>query len=209
MTSAMLECTLCRMRRSQLLSEQQLNALHGTGCAQFYCDTCRNNTFWCYAQYDRRSGRDRRIGFPDPIAEQEEPSRHFSDGRMPGLEPLAGGIEEDAARPSRPSPPPVPRSPDDRRADHQRGHRRIALGLPVLVRVPGHPGFDERTSTINVCKGGIYIQSEKPYQKDMTCFVILNYTEPAAGSSLEQRARVVRIDLNPARPKKGVAIAFN
>lgn len=207
MTSAMLECTLCRMRRSQLMSEQQFNGLHSTGCALFYCDTCRNNTFWCYADYDRRSARDRRVGFPDPAADLERALHHRSnDGRMPGLEPLAGDLQGQAAAKPRPAAPQA-RTPADRRAEQQRGNRRIALGLPVHVRA-GRPEFEERTNTVNVCKGGIYIHSDKPFQKDMPCYIVLNYEQSALAPAMEQKGRVVRIDMHPLRPHKGIAITF-
>lgn len=211
MTSAMLECTLCRMRKSQLLSEQQGSGLNSTGCALFYCGACQKNTFWCYADYDRRSARDRRVSFPDPAADLERALRHHApDGRMPGLEPLAGDLQGQAAPqppPAAAAPPPPPRTPVDRRVEHQRSNRRIALGLPVHVRA-GRPEFAEATFTVNVCKGGVYIHSDKPFQKDMTCFVVLNYEQSALAAGMEQKGRVVRIDAHPLRPGKGVAIAF-
>jgi hypothetical protein len=204
MTSAMLECTHCRRRKSQLLSEQQLNGLHSTGCSLFYCDACRNNTFWCYADYDRRSTRDRRVGVPDPNAELESAMRQRPlNGRIPGLEPLGGDLRPEAAHPA----PVTGARSSDRRTQPQRDYRRIALGLPVRVRA-GRPEFEERTTTVNVCKGGIYISTEKPFQKDMNCHVVLNYAQSELGNGMEQKARVVRIDVHPLRPQKGVAIAF-
>jgi hypothetical protein len=95
----------------------------------------------------------------------------------------------------------------DRRGRARRLQRRVALQVPVRVRLnTAGSQFEEVTKTVNVSRNGIYIQSERPYGKGSPVYVAMNYStrEPAMNS--EQKATVVRIDALAGTRARGIAL---
>jgi hypothetical protein len=101
------------------------------------------------------------------------------------------------------------RATQERRETQQRGQRRVPLELHVRVRVNQiAERFEEVTRTANVCKGGVYILSEKPYRLGLSVLVTLNCQELVMGTTFEQPGKVVRIDKLPNNAMRGIAIAI-
>jgi hypothetical protein len=98
----------------------------------------------------------------------------------------------------------------DRRGRVRRMQRRVALQVPVRVRViSAAQQFEEVTRTMNVSRSGIYIQSDKPYAKGTPIYVAMNYSAREPGMSGEQKATVVRVDSVPGSTSRGVAIQLH
>ncbi|MBI4443812.1 MAG: PilZ domain-containing protein [Acidobacteria bacterium] len=105
---------------------------------------------------------------------------------------------------------PERRAGEDRRAALQRNHHRVPLRLPIRVRVKSfNLQFEEVTSTINVCRTGVFFYSSHPYSKGVRAFVTLHYVPNEPGSTMELPGTVVRVDSNPGSDARGVAIQLN
>lgn len=196
MAQAMLDCDLCGTRQYMTVEGEQLNSLHSTGAAQVYCQKCRRQTLWSYGVHDRRSGKDRRMAPRALFVPHAQTQAAVEPAQQPGS--AYADLAKAAIGTHRPA---------DRRAAQQRGQRRVPLELPVRVRVQEpQERFEETTRTANVCRGGIYLYSDKPYRPDLTVHVALNYADVVIGGALEQRGRVVRVDELPLNTKRGVAI---
>jgi hypothetical protein len=100
---------------------------------------------------------------------------------------------------------------EDRRQDARRADRRVALQLPVRIRVSFNQSqFIEVSRTVNVCRRGIYFQTERPFAKGVPVRVALNYSpwEPS-GQPAEQKGTVVRVHSFPGSTARGVAIQLH
>ena len=99
------------------------------------------------------------------------------------------------------------RNAAERRHRSRRGQRRVALQVPVRVRANSpNSQFEEITRTVNVCRNGIYIQSERPYAKGSPIYVAMNYSPRESATAPEQKATVVRVDSLAGTAARGVAI---
>src|SRR5581483_6943940 len=97
----------------------------------------------------------------------------------------------------------------DRRQALNRVNGRVQLRIPVRVRVSsGGLHFDEITETLNVSRTGVYIKSQRPYQKGIGTHVTLHYSPSNPGMGIEQPGTVVRVDPDPDNRQKGVAIVL-
>ncbi len=206
-TKAMLDCTLCQGRKNQDLQDDQVRALHTTGACQLYCEKCNRHTMWSYAVYDRRAGRDRRT-IPRPLSEEELKQPEIKE-RAYAM--VAVPVEVDAYKDlARAVLGKDGRKKTERREAHNRVAVRVPLEVPVRLRVVEIPQrFEEVTRTSNLCKGGIYIESDKAYHLGLPVLVVLHYADVVLAGQLEQRAVVVRLDQLPfAGAKRGVAFKF-
>lgn len=195
---AILDCNICDGRCDQDLTGGQVATITRTGAIEIFCPTCGRKTFWRLARYDRRSDRDRRLPSGVPPVYQVRGPQEALPPDLAGVQSLAGELGATV----------VPRTPADRRQQVQRNHRRLPLAMPVRIRTLKPGGFEEVTQTVNACRGGIYITSDKPYQKDMLLMIAMNEADMAVTAALEQKARVVRVDRSPGQSLYGVAIAF-
>lgn len=90
----------------------------------------------------------------------------------------------------------------------RRDKRRARIAQPVRVR-PSEPipnGFDEVRATINVCRNGLYFDTERnSYEPGMRLFITFPYHQEASAINLEYIGRVVRVD-KLASGRAGVAV---
>jgi len=80
---------------------------------------------------------------------------------------------------------------------NRRGKRRACISQPVRVR-PSEPipnTFDEVRATINVCRNGLYFDTDRGcYKVGMRLFITFPFHEDVQAINLEYIGRVVRID---------------
>jgi predicted RNA-binding Zn-ribbon protein involved in translation (DUF1610 family) len=195
---AILDCNVCDGRRGQDLASGQVATITQTGAIEIFCPTCGRKTFWRLARCDRRSDRDRRLPSGVSSVYQARGSQEPPPPELAGVQSLAGELGGTLA----------PRTPADRRQQVQRNYRRLPLAMPVRIRTLKPGGFDEVTQTVNACRGGIYITSDKPYEKNMLLMIAMNEADMAVTAALEQKARVARVDRSPGQSLYGVAIEF-
>lgn len=90
----------------------------------------------------------------------------------------------------------------------RRDKRRARIAQPVRVR-PSEPmqnGFDEVRATINVCRNGLYFDTERDsYKPGMRLFITFPFHRDASAINLEYIGRVVRLD-RLANGRVGVAV---
>lgn len=182
----MLDCVLCRSRNLVVVDVSQMEQLQSTGATQLLCDVCNRVTAWVLADCSRRTGGERRE----------------KSGPAPAIAALAC-----------PPPPQLTdenrRSGVERRQASQRRSERVRLSLPIRIRVSTiNLEINEVTTTINVSRGGVYFQSNKPYTKNLQVRATLNYNPKNEGAGIEQLAIVVRVDTDPKTAMKGVALKY-
>lgn len=92
--------------------------------------------------------------------------------------------------------------------DERRRKRRSRVSTPVRVR-PSEPipnGFDEVRVTINICRDGLYFDTDhQGYRKGLRLFITLPFEEGPNAMSLEYIGEVVRVDRLPDG-RHGVAV---
>jgi hypothetical protein len=92
--------------------------------------------------------------------------------------------------------------------DERRRKRRARVAQPVRVR-PSEPianDFDEVRATLNVCRDGIYFDTERDtYSKGMRLFITFPYHRDPNAINLEYIGQVVRLDRLPDG-RQGVAV---
>jgi len=199
-----LGCGRCGAHQPQSLDEGSRCDLHLTGFTLLYCPQCRQATPWRYFGFDRRASKDRRL--------------------KPRGEPLAPPERAAAPAPPASPAPPVPsgdpladvarsllerRSSWERRGLQQRVHPRVPLELLMRLSVQNDGAFLEITRTMNVGRGGVYFNSDYPYQKNQPVGVQLSYAEVMAKANPEQPGRIVRVDLLPTTVRRGIAVKLH
>ena len=96
------------------------------------------------------------------------------------------------------------------RLQDKRRSRRIRIGQPMKVRVPGSKdaAFEEVNVTRNVARGGIYFVSPLTvYREGMRLYVTVPYHAPAESQDREYLGQVVRVE-KLADQQSGVAVQF-
>ena len=197
MSEAMLDCAICSTRKWMSLEPAAAEDLQGAWAARLYCDGCGRETYWLYAQSDSGAAPQRKAPEPPPLVAAEpasfvaeaSPARREEGLRSCQTERRLGG---------------------ERRQRSRRGQRRVALQLPVRIRVNSLGAqFEEAARTLNVCRNGIYFQTERPYATGLPAYVALNYSARDTGPVAEQRGTVVRVDTIPGSPARAVAIQLH
>jgi hypothetical protein len=92
----------------------------------------------------------------------------------------------------------------------KRRSRRIRIGQPMRVRVPGPKDtqFEEVNVTKNVAREGIYFVSAlAAYHEGMRIYVTVPYHRPRESQDREYLAQVVRVE-RLADKQSGVAVQF-
>jgi hypothetical protein len=92
----------------------------------------------------------------------------------------------------------------------KRRSRRIRIGQPLRVRVPGSKDeqFEEVNITKNVVREGIYFVSPLAgYHEGMRIYVTVPYHTPSQSQDREYLAQVVRVE-RLADQQSGVAVQF-
>ena len=199
MSGAMLDCAMCGSRKWKDLEASHEEDLRMAGAARLFCESCTRDTYWFYSQHSDGASTAGRTAQP--------PARIKASNEAVEASPSSSG--ETAGSPQTPlrSMQAERRSAADRRHRARRTQRRVALQVPVRVRVNAPASqFEEITRTVNVCRNGIYIQSERPYSKGAPIFVAMNYSTKEPSILSEQKATVVRVDSMAGTPARGVAI---
>jgi PilZ domain len=198
MAGVMLDCAVCGARKWKPVEEAHAEDLRISGAAKLFCENCARETYWLYSQHSEGAMAPRRAG---------EQAARASAGSAAGASSASSTAEQ--ATPMR-SMQTERRVGIDRRARSRRTQRRVALQVPVRLRVISAASqFEEITRTMNVSRSGIYIQSERPYTKGLPIYVAMNYSAREPGMSGEQKATVVRVDSLPGSPGRGVAIQLH
>jgi hypothetical protein len=197
----MLDCAICGTRKWKDLEESHDEDLRMAGAARLFCESCTRETYWLYSQHAEGAAAPRRAAAP--------PTRVKSaNGSAEVLTP-AGGEAVSPQSPMRVMQT-ERRIGSDRRHRPRRAQRRVALQVPVRLRVSSPASqFEEVTRTVNVCRNGIYIQSERPYLKGVPLYVAMNYSPKEPGMASEQKATVVRVDASAGSAARGVAIQLH
>ena len=186
MAEGMLDCLVCKTRTWQPLDPIQARGLQLSGAIRLPCTVCKRETSWVVSEYDRRLGSDRRMQFQSAKGLETSPDK----------EQHHHGVVPKPELPIR----------TERRGASQRRNKRVALQLPMRVRVNAYDlHFEEVTKTVNVSRSGVYFISSSPYEEGTLAYVSLNYFQEIAGSNIEQRGKVVRVE-SPANKSRGVAI---
>ena len=189
MPGAMLECAVCTGQKFHQLNESNLDELRNSGAVRLVCETCHRKTYWLYGAHGG-------VATPAALKASEIMS-------MSSIPARAAGEGAKLYQPER-------RISQDRRGIARRRSRRVALQLPVRVRVNAMSGrFEEVTRTINTSKTGIYFQTEQPYSKGATALVAMNYNPREVGMTMDQPATVVRVENIPGSHLRGVAMQFH
>jgi hypothetical protein len=204
MADAMLDCVLCGGRKWQTLDVSRAEELRSTGATRGQCETCKRETYWKVSDYGRRSGKDRR-SYDEVKPQTVDPSlgiERITLAPPPNREQYRHAGAQIVMQERR--------AAADRRQALNRTNGRVPLSIPVRIRV--HSGglhFDEVTETVNVSRTGVYIKSQRPYQKGVGTQVTLHYSPVNPGMGIEQPGTVVRIDHDPDMKFKGVAIVLS
>jgi hypothetical protein len=186
----MLECVICNGRKWKSLEAAHEEDLRLSGAARLFCDGCTRETYWLYSRNDAGAAPVRRTAEPPMRAESQAPSP-----APPAAEPAPRSVQTER------------RVGSDRRGRSRRANRRVALQVPVRVRVMSAGSqFEEVTRTVNVCRNGLYIQSERQYAKGLPIYVAMNYSAKEPSMAAEQKATVVRVDSVPGVRSHGIAI---
>jgi hypothetical protein len=193
MPGAMLECAVCTGQKFHQLNEANLDELRNSGAVSLLCDTCHRKTYWLYGAHG---------GVATPAAVKASEIMSMSSlGSSPAAKPAGEGPRLYQSE---------RRINSDRRGIARRFARRVALQLPVRLRVNAMSGrFEEVTRTINTSKSGIYFQTEHPYSKGATAMVTMNYNPRETGMTMDQTATVVRVEHIPGSHMRGVAMQFH
>ncbi|MBI3896383.1 MAG: PilZ domain-containing protein [Acidobacteria bacterium] len=201
MAEAMLECAVCSTRKWQTFGAANAEELRLAGATRLSCPLCNIETYWTFAESDRRAGQDRRKQ-PEPIKQQQVDLQLGTEKVAFQPPPNQGHFRQEAIRLFQPER----RANEDRRQAPQRGHYRVPLRLPIRVRVSGfNLRFEEVASTINACRTGIFFHSTRPYSKGTLTYVTLNYS-PSDPAAIEHTGTVVRIETQPGSEAKGIAV---
>lgn len=188
MPGAMLECAVCTGQKFHQLNEDNLEELRNSGAVSLVCETCHRKTYWLYGAHG---------GVSTPAA--------VKASEIMSMSSLAPRNSQESSRMYQPER----RLNQERRSISRRHTRRVALQLPVRLRVSAMNGkFEEVTRTINTSRTGIYLQSEHPYTKGASALVAMNYNPREAGMTMDQIATVVRVDSIPGSHMRGVALQF-
>lgn len=126
------------------------------------------------------------------------------DWRVPvGFSYLHGTVQE------APLGPPAEPAPAAEARGEKRERRRTKLELIARVS-PTEVGWGdpEITRTANIARTGIYIYSTRPYTPGQRLFVACPYSDAPGALNRDYLSQVVRIDITPGQPRKGVAIKF-
>jgi hypothetical protein len=197
MSEAMLDCAVCSTRKWMSVEPAAAEELRGAGAARLYCDGCGRETYWLYAQSHSGAAPQRKTPEPLPLRAAEPANLVAEAPTAPREESLRSCQTER-------------RIGADRRQRSRRGQRRVALQLPVRVRINSLGAqFEETARTLNVCRNGIYFQTERPYAKGISAYVTLNYSTRDTGPVAEQRGTVVRVDSIAGSPARAVAIQLH
>ena len=200
MSGALLDCAVCNSRKWTNLESKSVDELHSSGATKLFCDNCGNYTYWLFSQNGNGS---------DPQRREPEPASRIAAG-IAETPHSNGGAEVRQDPIMRLYQPERRRGDEDRRDGLRRTDRRVALQLPVKLRVNSNEAqFEEVTRTLNVCHTGIYVQTERPYSKGQVTYVALNYSPQESGRVAEQRGTVVRVDSFAGSKAKGVAIQLH
>jgi hypothetical protein len=198
MAGAMLECAICGSRKWKTLEESHEEDLRMAGAARLFCEGCTRETYWTYSQHSDGAAAVRRTAAP-PI--------RMGTADSPPAGPAAGSPGVETAPVLMRVSQTERRLGTDRRLRARRGQRRVALQVPVRVRLVSNVSqFEEITKTVNVCRNGIYIQTERPFLRGAPVYVAMNYSQREPGMASEQRATVVRVDSLAGTAARGVAI---
>ena len=204
MAEAMLDCAVCGTRKWKPMEGSHAEDLRIAGAAKLFCESCTRETYWLYSQHEEGSAAPRRTA---------EPPARVDPTALPADVPGAAAVLADASGGSQGpvrSMQTERRLGSDRRQRARRNQRRVSLQVPVRLRVSSPSAqFEEVTRTVNVCRSGIYIQTERPYSKGLPLYVAMNYSLRDPGMAGEQKATVVRVDAVPGSPAKGVAIQLH
>jgi hypothetical protein len=200
MSGAMLDCAICAARKWKDLESAHEEDLRMAGAARLFCEGCTRETYWFYSQHGEGSSSAGRTAQPPSRSKASNGTDEVSAAAIGGASPEAPMRVMQTER----------RVAVDRRNRARRAQRRVALQVPVRVRVNSPASqFEEVTRTVNVCRNGIYIQSERPYSKGAPIYVAMNYSQREPAMASEQKATVVRIDSSAGTPTRGVAIRLN
>jgi hypothetical protein len=189
MPGAMLECAVCTGQKFHELNETNLDELRCSGAIGLECSTCKRKTYWLYGAHGGVATPAVRASQLASLNSSELAPKGHSDGHK---------LYQSERRTSA-----------ERRSISRRHTRRVALQLPVRLRVNStNTRFEEVTRTVNTCKTGIYFHSEQPYAKGASALVAMNFNPREAGMTMDQRATVVRIENIPGSHMRGVAMQF-
>ena len=201
MSGAMLDCAICSARKWKALESSHEEDLRMAGAARLFCESCTRETYWFYSQHSEGTAAVRRTAEPPSRSKitngaEETPAAVSASGE-------AASMQQGPIRTMQTER----RNAAERRHRSRRGQRRVALQVPVRVRANSpNSQFEEITRTVNVCRNGIYIQSERPYAKGSPIYVAMNYSPRESAMAPEQKATVVRVDSLAGTAARGVAI---
>lgn len=126
------------------------------------------------------------------------------DWRVPvGFSYREGTVKEEPLGP----PPELTPAEAARGEKRERTRAKIELIARVSSAEPGW-GPAEITRTANISRTGIYIYSTRSYTPGMRLFVACPYSDAPDAINRDYVSQVVRIDVTPGQPRKGVAIKF-
>lgn len=201
MTGAMLDCAVCSTRKWQTFEPAHEDELRLAGATRLYCSNCAHETYWLYSQHDSGAAPERRAPEPPPSSAEDSSTATEASASAPPAE--KGNGKQETMRSSQSER----RNGLERRARPRRTNRRVALQMPVRIRVSTQASqFEEVTRTVNVSRNGIYFQTERPYTMGLPTHVALNYSPHASGPLSEQKGTVVRVDSEAGSRTRGVAI---
>lgn len=199
----MLECAVCTAQKFHDLDATHMEELRAAGAVGLECPNCKRKTYWLYGAHGgvatplAMSAGDRSLMSAASAASSMSAMGMSSTGRSSSSEGPKLNQQER-------------RLTTDRRGIARRRARRVALQMPVRLRVSNMSArFEEVTRTINTCKTGIYIQTEQPYAKGAAAMVAMNYNPRETGIVMDQQATVVRVENMPGSKMRGVALQFN
>ena len=197
MSGAMLDCAVCGARKWKSMEDAHGEDLRISGAAKLFCDSCTRETYWFYSQHSEGATAQRRVAaLPSRAGASAEGASVESEAASQQAAPVRMQTER--------------RISSDRRSRSRRAQRRVALQVPVRVRVISSASqFEDVTRTVNVSRSGIYIQSERPYTKGLPIYVAMNYSAREPAMSGEQKATVVRVDNVPGSANRGIAIQLH
>ena len=196
MSGATLDCVVCRTRHWRNLEADAAEEVRSTGATKLFCDNCARYTYWLFSENDSEAV---------PQRKEREPVS-VGVGEAPPANGVTAVLRSEMMRLYQPER----RKVAERRGGVRRTERRVALQLPVRLRVNTNGAqFEEVTRTVNVGRNGIYFQTERPYSKGLPTFVALHYSPREPGLLTEQKGTVVRVDSSPGSPARGVAIQLH
>ena len=202
MSGAMLDCAICSTRKWKDLEASHEEDLRMAGAARLFCDSCTRETYWFYSQHSDGASTAGRTAQP--------PARIKASSGAVEVSASSGGEAAGSPQPPLRVMQAERRIAAERRHRARRAQRRVALQVPVRLRVNSPASqFEEVTRTVNVCRNGIYIQSEQLYAKGAPIYVAMNYSPQQPDMSPEQKATVVRVDSTAGAPSRGIAIQLH